>query len=44
MLAELYPLQVLLMTLSGPVNRHQAELVAYLIEEDRVLKHYRRAA
>ncbi len=38
MLAEIYPLQVLLMTLSGLVNRHQAEVIAYLVEENRVLK------
>ncbi len=38
MLAELYPLQVLLMTFSDLVNRHQADVVAYLIEENRVLK------
>ena len=38
MLAEIYPLQVLLMTLSGLVNRHQADVIAYLVEENRVLK------
>ena len=38
MLAELYPLQVLLMTFSGLVNRHQADVAAYLIEENRGLK------
>ena len=38
MLAELYPLQVLLMTFSVLVNRHQADVVAYFIEENRVLK------
>ena len=38
MLAEIYPLQVLLMTFSGLVNRHQADFIAYLVEENRVLK------
>ena len=38
MLAATYPLQVLLMTFSGLVNRHQADVIAYLAEEDRVLK------
>jgi putative transposase len=37
MLAEIYPLQVLLLTVSGIVNRHQANVVAYLVEENRVL-------
>lgn len=26
------------MTFSGPVNRHQADVIAYLVEENRVLK------
>ena len=38
MLAEIYPLQVLLMTFSGLVNRHQADVIAYLVEENRVLE------
>jgi len=38
MLAETYPIQVLLMTLSGLVNRHQADVIAYLVEENRILK------
>jgi len=38
MKAELYPLQVLLLTVSGWVNRHQADVIAYLVEENRVLK------
>lgn len=33
-----YPLQVLLMTVAGIVNRPQADVVAYLVEENRVLK------
>jgi hypothetical protein len=38
MLAETYPIQVLLMTLSGLMNKHQANVIAYLVEENRVLK------
>jgi hypothetical protein len=38
MLAETYPIQVLLMTLSGLLNRHQADVIAYLVEENRILK------
>jgi len=38
MLAVTYPLQVLLMTFSGLVNRHQADIISYLVEENRVLK------
>ena len=35
MLAYTYPLQVLLLTVSGWVNRHQADVIAYLVEENR---------
>ena len=35
---DLYPLRVLLLTLSGFVNRHQADVIAYLVEENRILK------
>ena len=38
MKAEIYPLQVLLLTVSGWVNRHQPEVIEYLVEENRVLK------
>ena len=38
MKAETYPLQLLLWTLSGWVNRHQQDVIAYLVEENRVLK------
>jgi hypothetical protein len=38
MTAELYPLQVLLVTLSGWVNREQQQVLEYLVEENRVLK------
>jgi hypothetical protein len=37
MFAETFPLQVLLLTFSGLVNRHQADIIAYLVEENRVL-------
>jgi putative transposase len=36
--AETYPIQVLLLTLSGLVNRHQTDVIAYLVEENRILK------
>ncbi|MDA2928903.1 hypothetical protein MYX84_02970 [Acidobacteria bacterium AH-259-O06] len=36
MKVEIYPLQVLLLTLSGWVNRHQQEVIEYLVEENRV--------
>ncbi len=38
MRADIYPLHVLLLTVSGWVNRHQADVIAYLVEENRVLK------
>ena len=38
MRAEIYPLQMLLLTVSGWVHRHQANVIAYLVEENRVLK------
>ncbi len=38
MKAELYPLQMLIFTVSGWVNRHQQDMIAYLVEENRVLK------
>ena len=38
MTADLSPLQVLLLTLAGWVNRHQQHVIEYLIEENRVLK------
>jgi len=34
---DFYPLRVLLLTLSGYVSRHQADVTAYLLEENRVL-------
>src|SRR5262245_13875810 len=38
MTADLHPLQVLLVTLSGWVNRYQQHVIEYLMEENRVLK------
>jgi hypothetical protein len=38
MRADLYPLQVLLVALTGWMSRRQQEVVAYLVEENRVLK------
>jgi hypothetical protein len=38
MTADVYPLQVLLVTVAGWVNRHQQHVIEYLIEENRVLK------
>ena len=35
---DLFPLQFLLATFSGWVNRHQAQVIEYLAEENRVLK------
>ena len=38
MTAEYLPLQVLLLTVSGWVNREQQRTIEYLVEENRVLK------
>ncbi len=38
MRADIYPLQMLLLTVSGWVHKHQADVIAYLVEENRVLK------
>src|SRR5215468_7381109 len=38
MIADLTPLQVLLVTLAGWINRHQRHVIEYLVEENRVLK------
>ena len=37
-MAEIYPLQVLLASLAGWINRRQGEVLDYLVEENRVLK------
>jgi len=38
MAADLSPLRLLLVTLAGWVNRHQQQVIEYLVEENRVLK------
>jgi hypothetical protein len=38
MRAEFYPLQVMLAGLAGWLNRHQQGVIAYLVEENRILK------
>ena len=38
MMPDFFPLQLLLVTFAGCVNRHQGQVIAYLVEEDRVLK------
>src|SRR5262249_56960291 len=38
MLADPTPLQVLLVTLAGWINRHQQHVIEYLVAENRVLK------
>ena len=35
---DIFPLRLLLATFAGWVNREQAQIVAYLIEENRVLR------
>jgi transposase InsO family protein len=35
---DLFPLRLLLATFAGWVNRHQAQVIDYLVEENRVLK------
>jgi putative transposase len=37
-IADISPLQVLLVTLAGWINRHQQHVIEYLLEENRVLK------
>ncbi len=38
MMVDLSPLSLLLVTLAGWVNRHQQQVIEYLVEENRVLK------
>ena len=38
MRADTFPFRLLLLTVSGWVNRHQHDVIAYLVEENRVLK------
>src|SRR5499425_805457 len=40
MSADIFPLQVLLVTLAGWINRHQQHVIEYLVEENRVLKEH----
>jgi hypothetical protein len=35
---DIFRLQLLLATFAGWVNRHQAQVIEYLVEENRVLK------
>ena len=37
-MAQISPLHILIASLAGLVNRRQAEVLEYLIEENRVLK------
>jgi len=37
-MAHIYPLQILIASLAGLINRRQAEVLEYLIEENRVLR------
>jgi hypothetical protein len=34
------PLQLLVMTLAGWVNRNQQDVIEYLLEENRILREY----
>ena len=36
MLAATYPIRILLMTLTGLVNGHQGDVIAYLVEENHI--------
>jgi hypothetical protein len=36
--ADLSPLRLLLVTPAGWINRHQQQVIEYLVEENRVLK------
>lgn len=38
MRADIYPLQLLLLTVSGWVNCHHQEVIEYLVEENRVAR------
>ncbi len=37
-MSDIFPLQLLLATFAGWVNRQQAQVIDYLVEENRVLK------
>ncbi|MFT5052153.1 MAG: hypothetical protein ACI8QZ_003585 [Chlamydiales bacterium] len=36
-MAHIYPLHILIASLAGRINRRQAEVLKYLVEENRVL-------
>ena len=38
LMAEIYPLHILIASLAGWINRRQGEVLEYLIEENRVPK------
>ena len=38
MTADIFPSQLLLLTVSGWVNKHQQQVIEYLVEENHVLK------
>src|SRR2546422_11540648 len=38
MTTDLFPLRLLLVTLAGWVNRHQQQVIEYLVEENRALR------
>ena len=44
MRADLHPFRTLLLGVSGWVNRHQQQIIEYLVEENRVLRGSRRTA
>ena len=35
---DIYPLRMLLLTVSGWIHRHQQDVIEYLVEESQVLK------
>lgn len=37
-MADTYPIQAALITFSGLVSRHQADVISYLVEENRLLE------
>jgi len=37
-MADTFPLKLLLLAVSGWVHRHQQDTIAYLVEENRILK------
>ena len=39
-MAQIYPLHILIASLAGLMNRQQADVLEYLVEENRVLKEH----